>query len=107
LKTAVGEAPLLYVYGRRYVARKRRKPDIQGFKVLDTRLYSRYKGFIAAYGEAGVVRDEHETPEEYARKAAEELGEPRVARLGDIYLYARFRNAIPAERLKDASRTRG
>ena len=121
----LGGASLLFVYGRRYVARKRRKPDIQrSVKVSDARLYSRYKALVAAYEESGVVRDEHETPEEYARRAAEELGEPGVARLGEIYLYARFRNAVPAElvqefgtlepaalraaeRLKDASKVRG
>jgi hypothetical protein len=121
----LGGASFMFVYGRRYVARKRRKPDIQrSVKVSDAQLYSRYKGLVAAYGEAGVVRDEHETPEEYARRAAEELGEPGMERLGEIYLYARFRNAVPAdlveefgalepaalratERLKDASKVRG
>jgi hypothetical protein len=121
----LGGASLLLVYGRRYVARKRRKPDIQrSVRVADARLYSRYKALVAAYEEGGVVREEHETPEEYARRAAEELGEPGVARLGEIYLYARFRNAVPAdlveefdalepaallaaEHLKDASKIRG
>ncbi|HZG64486.1 MAG TPA: AAA family ATPase [Rubrobacteraceae bacterium] len=53
-----------------------------------------------------------------------ELGEPEVARLGEIYLYARFRNVVPAalveefgylepevlaaiERLKEVSKVRG
>jgi hypothetical protein len=95
----LGGASLLFVYGRRYVARKRRKPDLQrSVKVSDARLYSRYKELVAAYGEGGVLREKHETPEEYARRAAEELGEPGVGRLlGEIYLYTRFRNAIPAE----------
>ena len=34
-----------------------------------------------AFEEVGIVREEHETPEEYVRRAA---GEPRVARLGEI-----------------------
>jgi protein-glutamine gamma-glutamyltransferase len=121
----LGGASLLFVYGRRYVVRKRRKPDVQrSVNVSDARLYSRYKALVAAYGEGGVVRAEHETPEEYARRAAEELGEPSVARLGELYLYARFRNAVPTElveefgalepaalraakRLKEASKARG
>ncbi len=71
-----------------------------------------------------MVHPVHETPEEYARRAAEELGEPGVARLGEIYLYTHLRNAVPtelveefgalepaallaAERLKEASKVRG
>ena len=79
-----------------YAAKKRRRPNpMRSVKVFDARLYSRYKSVTAAFEEAGVVRAEDETPEEYARRAAE-LGEPRVARLGKIYLYARFRKAVPA-----------
>jgi len=48
-----------------------------------------------------VVREEHETPEEYARTAAEELGEPGLERLGEIYQHARFRNAVPAELVQE------
>ena len=90
-------ASLLLVYGRKYVAKKRRRPNpMRSVKVSDARLYSRYKSVTAAFEKAGVVRAEDETPEEYARQAAEELGEPGVARLGESYLYARFRNAVPA-----------
>ncbi len=93
----LGGAALLFIYGRRYVTKKRRKPDLQrSVKVSDAKLYSRYKAITSAFEEAGIVREEHETPEEYARRAAEELGEPGVARLGEIYLYARFRDAVPA-----------
>ncbi|MDQ4042538.1 MAG: transglutaminase domain-containing protein, partial [Actinomycetota bacterium] len=117
-------ASLLFVYGHRYLAKKRRKPDPKrSVKVSDARLYSRYKTITSAFEEAGVVREKHETPEEYARRAAEVLEEPSVARLGEIYLYARFRNAVPAamveefdrleseafravERLKEASKVR-
>ncbi|HKZ27394.1 MAG TPA: DUF4129 domain-containing protein [Rubrobacteraceae bacterium] len=120
----LGGASLLFVYGRRYVTKRRRKPDPQhSVKVSDARLYSRYKALQVAFEKVGIVREEHETPEEYARRAAEVLEEPSVARLGDIYLYARFRNAVPAamveefdrleseafravERLKEASKVR-
>jgi hypothetical protein len=74
--------------------------------------------------EAGIVRETGETPEEFARRAAEEVGESAVGRLGEIYLYARFRDAVPAtlveefdrlepeafmaiDRLKEASQVKG
>jgi hypothetical protein len=37
-----------------------------------------------------------ETPEEHARRAAGQLEEPGMARLGEIYHYARFCDAVPA-----------
>ncbi len=41
---------LLFVYGSRYVARKRRKPNSQhSIKLCDARLYSRYKSTTAAF----------------------------------------------------------
>ena len=121
----LGGASLLFVYGRKYLAKKRQRPNPKhSVRVSDARLYSRYKALQAAFEEAGIAREEHETPEEYARRAAEELEEPGVARLGEIYLYARFRNAVPAalaeefdrlepealaasERLKEANKVRG
>ena len=98
----LGAASLAAVYGRRYVAKKRRKPNPRrSVRVSDARLYSRYGAVLAAFEEAGVVREAHETPEEWARRAAEASGEPGVARLGEIYLYARFRNAVPAELVEE------
>ena len=38
---------------------------------------------------------------EYARRAAEEFGEPGVGQLGEIYLYSRFRKAVPAELVQE------
>jgi hypothetical protein len=70
----------------------------------DARLYSRYKGITAALEEAGVVREPQETPEQYARRAARELNEPGMGRLGEIYLYARFRNAVPATLVEEFDR---
>ena len=70
-------------------------------KVSDARLYSRYLAVAAALEEAGVAREAHETPEEYTRRAAEVLEEPEMKRLGEIYLYARFRDAVPAEMVKE------
>ncbi len=101
----VGGASLLFVYGRRHLAKRRRQPDPQrSVRVSDVRLYSRYRAIAYAFEEAGITREEHETPEEYARRAAEELCEPGVARLGEIYLYARFRNAVPAEMSEEFDR---
>jgi hypothetical protein len=54
--------------------------------------------------EAGFAKDPQETPEEYARRAAEQLGEPQMARLGEIYLYARFRDAVPAALVEEFDR---
>jgi hypothetical protein len=48
-----------------------------------------------------VVREEHEMTAEYARRAAEEFGEPGVGKLGEIYLYSRFRKAVPAELVQE------
>jgi hypothetical protein len=86
----------VFVYSGSHLSRRRR-PLMQGsVKVSDARLYSRYREITAALEEAGVARRPQETPEEYARRAAKRLGEPGVARLGEIYLYARFRDAVPA-----------
>lgn len=93
----VASAVFLIVYGRRYVAKRRRKPEMQrSVKVSDARLYSRYRALANALEGAGVRREEHQTPEEYARRAARATDEPAVARLGEIYLYARFRDRVPA-----------
>ncbi len=93
----VGMAYLAFVYARRHLARRRRKPSMQrSVKVSDARLYSRYRAITNALEDAGIVREPQETPEEYARMAAERLGEPGMARLGEIYLHARFRDAVPA-----------
>ena len=93
----VAGSALAGIYGRRYLIRRRRKPAVQrSVKVSDARLYSRYGAVIDALEEAGIVRDAGETPEEFARRAAGETEEPAVGRLGEIYLYARFRDAVPA-----------
>src|SRR5215211_3101201 len=93
----IGAAYLAFSYARRHLARRHRKPSPQrSVKVSDARLYSRYRSTVSALEDAGIVREPHETPEEYARRAAERLGDPGVARLGEIYLYARFRDAVPA-----------
>ena len=52
----------------------------------------------------GIVREPHETPEEYARRASEKLDEPGMARLGEIYLHARFRDAVPATLVEEFDR---
>ncbi len=101
----LGASAVVAVYGRRYISKKRRKPDPKrSIKVSDARLYSRYKTISTAFGEAGVTREGHETPEEYARRAAEVSGNAEVARLGEIYLYARFRNAVPADLVEEFDR---
>ncbi|CAA9457342.1 MAG: FIG001454: Transglutaminase-like enzymes, putative cysteine proteases [uncultured Rubrobacteraceae bacterium] len=96
----LGGASLAFIYGRKRLALIRRRASLnpqRSIKVSDARLYSRYKAITSAFEEAGVVREKDETPEEFSRRAARELEEPGVARLGEIYLYARFRNAVPAE----------
>ncbi len=101
----VGGAFLAAVYTRRYVVRSRREPNVQrSVKVSDARLYSRYRAITHSLEGAEIVRELHETPEEHARRAAEELDEPGVARIGEIYLYARFRDAVPAEMIEEFDR---
>jgi protein-glutamine gamma-glutamyltransferase len=101
----VGATCLAFIHARRHLARRRRKPSIQrSIKVSDARLYSRYSAITGALEGAGIVRKPQETPEEYARRAAERLGEPALARLGEIYLYARFRDAVPATLVEEFDR---
>jgi hypothetical protein len=96
---------LMSVHARKYLARRRRKPSMQrSIKVSDARLYSRYGAITGALEEAGIVREPQETPEEYARRAAERSGEPALARLGEIYLHARFRDAVPATLVEEFDR---
>jgi hypothetical protein len=96
---------LIGIYSRRYLARKRRPPAVQrSVRVSDARLYSRYGAVVQALEEAGIVRETGETPEEFARRAAEETGEPAVGRLGEIYLYARFRDAVPLALVEEFDR---
>ena len=93
----VGGLSLMIVYARKHLAHRRRKPSARRpVRVSDARLYSRYRAITTALEGAGIVRKPQETPEEYARRASEALGVPGIARLGEIYLHARFRNAVPA-----------
>ncbi|CAN5877594.1 hypothetical protein BH23ACT11_BH23ACT11_19390 [soil metagenome] len=97
-----GGVALLTIYSRKHLARRRRSSTHQrSIKVSDARLYSRYGVISAALEDAGIRRDPHETPEEYARRAAEELSEPGMMRLGEIYLYARFRDAVPLDLVEE------
>src|ERR687897_1534459 len=73
-------------------------------KVSDARLYSRYKKITTALEGIGIVREPQEPPEQYARRAAHELHEPGMNRLGEIYLYARFRNAVPSTLVEEFDR---
>ncbi|MGH3085932.1 MAG: transglutaminase TgpA family protein [Rubrobacteraceae bacterium] len=92
----VGGAFLAIAYFRGYIAHRRHTPP-KHVKVSDARLYGRYREITAAFEQAGIIRHTHETPEEYARRAAEELESPAVERVGEIYLHARFRDSVPAE----------
>jgi transglutaminase-like putative cysteine protease len=93
----VGGAYLAFFYTRKLLAYRKREPVVvRPIKVSDARLYSRYREVTNALEEIGVAREPQETPEQYARRAARDLGEPGMARLGEIYLYARFRDAVPA-----------
>jgi hypothetical protein len=64
----------------------------------------RYREITAALEQAGMARHPQETPEEHARRAARQLEEPGMARLGEIYLYARFRDAVPAALVEEFDR---
>jgi Domain of unknown function (DUF4129) len=91
------------VYASRYLTR-RKPPQRRPVKVSDARLYSRCREITTTLEGAGVVQKSQETPEEYARRASEALGEPGIARLGEIYLHARFRDAVPAELTEEFDR---
>jgi transglutaminase-like putative cysteine protease len=101
----VGGAYLVFFYTRKFVAHRNRKTVmVRPIKVSDARLYSRYKKVTGALEGIGIVRESHETPEQYARRAARTLDEPGMARLGEIYLYARFRDAVPATLVEEFDR---
>src|SRR5215211_1463574 len=100
----VGGVYLVFVYARRHLSQRRKLPVQGSIRISDARLYSRYRAITTALEEAGVARWPQETPEEYARRAAERLGEPGMARLGEIYLYARFRDAVPAVLVEEFDR---
>ncbi len=86
---------MAFFYARKSLVR-RRKPQAMGpVRVSDARLYGRYRAVTEALEGAGIARGPQETPERYARRAALRLGEPGMERLGEIYLYARFRYAVP------------
>jgi hypothetical protein len=93
----VGGVYLAFFYTRKFVAHRNRKNVVvRPIKVSDARLYSRYNKLTDALEEIRIVRRPQETPEQYARRAARYLNEPGMARLGEIYLHARFRNAVPS-----------
>jgi hypothetical protein len=90
-------AYLLFFCARKLLAR-RRGPQQAGspVRVSDARLYGRYRAITGALEGVGIARGPQETPERYARRAALRLDEPGMERVGEIYLYARFRDAVPA-----------
>src|SRR5829696_2710774 len=93
----VGGVYLAFFYTRKFIVYRSRETLVgRPIKVSDARLYSRYRKVTGALEEIGIVREPQETPEQYARRAARTLDEPGMTRLGEIYLYARFRDAVPA-----------
>jgi hypothetical protein len=100
----VGGLYLAFVYSRKYLLSRRKPQRSEPVKVSDARLYGRYREITAALEEADIAREPQETPEEHARRAAQQLGERGMARLGEIYLYARFRDAVPAELAREFDR---
>ncbi len=105
LGALVAGATAAAYYGRKHLAHKRRKSTMHpSIKVSDAKIYSRYRTMIAAFEGSGLVRDEHETPEEYARRLALVTDEPKIARFGEIYLYARFRDSVPATLMSEFDR---
>jgi protein-glutamine gamma-glutamyltransferase len=98
-------AYLLVFYGRKlYVSHNRPPHSVRPIKVSDARLYSRYKKITTALEEIEITRAPQETPEQYARRAAETLDEKAIARLGEIYLHARFRDAVPSTLVEEFDR---
>lgn len=100
----VGGLYLAFVYAKRRLASRREPSPERPIKVSDARLYGRYREITAALERADIARHSQETPEEHARRAAEQIGEPGMARLGEIYLYARFRDAVPASLVEEFDR---
>src|SRR5215203_5638132 len=101
----VGGAYLAFFYTRKLlIYRNREAVVVRPIKVSDARLYSRYKKITDTLEEVGIVRRPEETPEQYARRAALDLDEPGMNRMGEIYLYARFRNAVPATLVEEFDR---
>ena len=98
----VGASYLVLSYAFRFLARSRGRGVAQPpVKVSDAGLYERYREISRALEAAGVVRAPAETPEEYARRAGAWLDEPAMTRLGEVYLYARFRDAVPAAMVEE------
>nr|MBA3615776.1 DUF4129 domain-containing protein [Rubrobacteraceae bacterium] len=94
-----------FFYTRKLIAHRNRKTVVvRPIKVSDARLYSRYNKVTNALEEIGIVRRPQETPEQYARRAARTLEDPGMARLGEIYLYARFRDAVPSTLVEEFNR---
>jgi protein-glutamine gamma-glutamyltransferase len=101
----VGGAYLVLFYALRSLARRKGRQVAQPpVKVSDAGLYERYREISRGLEAAGVVRASAETPEEYARRAAAWLEEPAMTRLGEIYLRARFRDAVPAAMVEEFDR---
>ena len=101
----VGGAYLAFFYTRKLIVYRNRKTVVvRPIKVSDARLYSRYNKVTGALEEIGIVRRPQETPEQYARRAASTLDDPGMARLGEIYLYARFRDAVPSTLVEEFNR---
>src|SRR5215207_2904784 len=100
-----GGAYVAFFYTRkRYIRSRRQPPSVRPIKVSDARLYSRYKRITTSLEEIEITRAPQETPEQYARRAAETLDEQAIARLGEIYLYARFRDAVPSTLVEEFDR---
>ena len=101
----VGGAYSILFYPIRVLRRRRDERTTSApVRVSDARIYDRYREITRSLQAAGVVRAPAETPEEYARRAAARLDEPGMARLGEIYLYARFRDAVPAPLVEEFDR---
>ena len=92
---AIVGACLVLFYARKLLARRRGERSAGGcsVNVSDVRLYGRYQTIADALEGVGIVRESQKTPEQCARGAAHGMDEPGMERLGEIYPYARFRDA--------------
>ena len=93
----VGGVYLAFFYTRKFVAHRKPQtvygPSDQGLRRPPVQ---QYKKVTTALEEIGIVRESQETPEHTPAGRARTPGRPGMNRLGEIYLYARFRDAVPA-----------
>ncbi len=87
---------LAFFYARRLLACRRRKDRWVALSESRTPVSTAATGRSRTPWGVGIAREPQGAPEQYARRAAHGPDGPGMERLGEIYLYARFRDAVPA-----------